>query len=92
VSYQDKTNLVQFWVQNKMEFLDEGKAVFRLRSRLCSSLYSVNEKIREFFLEYDRYILKGCTTWGPELLEVLIYDYIEYGNYCPNGRVKIGGY
>jgi hypothetical protein len=43
-------------------------------------------------LEYDRYILKGCTTWGPELLEVLIYDYIEYGNYCPNGRVKIGGY
>jgi hypothetical protein len=57
-------------VQQKMEFLDEGKVVFRLRSRLCSSLYSVNDKIRDFFVEYDCYMLKGSTTWGPELLEV----------------------
>jgi hypothetical protein len=58
-------------VQQKMEFLDEGKVVFRLRSRLCSSLYSVNDKIRDFFVEYDCYMLKGSTTWGPELLEAI---------------------
>ncbi|KAH9556934.1 hypothetical protein CY35_07G058600 [Sphagnum magellanicum] len=58
-------------VKQRMEFLDEGKVVFRLRSRLCSSLYSVNDKIRDFFLEYDCYMLKGSTTWGPELLEAI---------------------
>jgi len=53
-----------------MELLDEGKAVFRLRSRLCSSLYPVNEKIREFFAEYDRYVLDAIQPLGSELLEV----------------------
>ena len=53
-----------------MELLDEGKAVFRLRSRLCSSLYPVNEKIREFFSEFDRYILHTSQPLGSELLEV----------------------
>lgn len=53
-----------------MELLDEGKAVFRLRSRLCSSLYAVNDKIRDFFAEYDRYVLHTNQPLGSELLEV----------------------
>nr|XP_024395928.1 guanine nucleotide exchange factor SPIKE 1-like isoform X2 [Physcomitrium patens] len=58
-------------VKEKMELLDEGKAVFRLRSRLCSSLYPVNAKIREFFAEYDRYILHTSHPLGNELLEAI---------------------
>ncbi|KAG0596199.1 hypothetical protein M758_UG232000 [Ceratodon purpureus] len=46
-------------VKEQMELLDEGKAIFRLRSRLCSSLNPVNEKIREFFSEYSIYMF--CT-------------------------------
>lgn len=53
-----------------MELLDEGKAVFRLRTRMCSSLYPVNEKIREFFAEYDKYVLRTGPAMGSDLLEV----------------------
>ncbi|KAG0603065.1 hypothetical protein M758_10G063500 [Ceratodon purpureus] len=58
-------------VKEQMELLDEGKAVFRLRSRLCSSLYPVNEKIREFFAEYDRYVLHNSQPMGSDLLETI---------------------
>ncbi|KAG0565982.1 hypothetical protein KC19_7G029000 [Ceratodon purpureus] len=58
-------------VKEQMELLDEGKAIFRLRSRLCSSLYPVNEKIREFFSEYDRYVLHIGQPLGSNLLEAI---------------------
>ncbi|XP_024384292.1 guanine nucleotide exchange factor SPIKE 1 isoform X3 [Physcomitrium patens] len=58
-------------VKEQMELLDEGKAVFRLRSRLCSSLYAVNDKIRDFFAEYDRYVLHTNQPLGSELLEAI---------------------
>jgi len=50
--------------------LEDGKNVFRLRLRLCSSLYPINERIRDFFLEYDRHTLRTSPPWGSELLEV----------------------
>jgi len=50
--------------------LEDGKSVFRLRLRLCSSLYPINERIRDFFLEYDRHTLRTSPPWGSELLEV----------------------
>lgn len=61
--------LVYEW-QERLEYLDDGRTVFKLRSRLCSSLYSVNERIREFFAEYDRHILRTSPPWGTELMEV----------------------
>ena len=50
--------------------MEDGKNVFRLRLRLCSSLYPINERIRDFFLEYDRHTLRTSPPWGSELLEV----------------------
>lgn len=75
-----------------MELLDEGKAVFRLRSRLCSSLYPVNAKIREFFAEYDRYILHTSHPLGNELLEVCFIGHWKF-KFKPSGSFTsmIGG-
>lgn len=53
-----------------MECLEDGKNVFRLRMKLCSSLFPVNDRIRDFFLEYDRHTLRTSPPWGSELLEV----------------------
>lgn len=55
-----------------MDYLEDGKTVFRLRLRLCSSLFPVNERIRDFFVEYDRHTLHTSPPWGSELLEVTI--------------------
>jgi hypothetical protein len=68
-------SMLNLLFQEHMELLDEGKAIFRLRSRLCSSLYPVNEKIREFFAEYDRYALHTSQPLGSELLEVCFSGY-----------------
>ncbi|GAA0149942.1 guanyl-nucleotide exchange factor [Lithospermum erythrorhizon] len=57
--------------KEKLDFLEDGKNVFRLRLRLCSSLYPVSERIRDFFLEYDRHILRTSPPWGSELLEAI---------------------
>ncbi|XP_073392859.1 guanine nucleotide exchange factor SPIKE 1 isoform X2 [Physcomitrium patens] len=57
-------------VKDRLEYLDDGKTVFKLRSRLCSSLYPVNERIRDFFSEYDRHILR-TSPWGNELMEAV---------------------
>ncbi|KAL0379335.1 UNVERIFIED_CONTAM: Guanine nucleotide exchange factor SPIKE 1 [Sesamum radiatum] len=54
-----------------MDYLEDGKNVFRLRLRLCSSLYPISERIRDFFLEYDRHILRTSPPWGSELLEAI---------------------
>lgn len=62
--------------QERLDFLEDGKNVFRLRLRLCSSLIPVNERIRDFFLEYDRHNLRTSPPWGSELLEVLIVLFI----------------
>lgn len=58
-------------MQDRLEYLDDGRTVFKLRSRLCSSLYPVNERIRDFFSEYDRRILR-TSPWGNELMEVCL--------------------
>jgi hypothetical protein len=56
-------------MQDRLEYLDDGRRVLKLRSRLCSSLYPVNERIRDFFSEYDRHVLR-TSPWGNELMEV----------------------
>ncbi|KAL4203111.1 hypothetical protein AMTRI_Chr01g102360 [Amborella trichopoda] len=58
-------------VKERLDYLEDAKHVFRLRLRLCSSLYPVNERIRDFFLEYDRHILRTSPPWGSELLEAI---------------------
>ncbi|KAM0925575.1 hypothetical protein ACQ4PT_004107 [Festuca glaucescens] len=55
--------------KERMDYLEEGKTVFRLRLRLCSSLFPVNERIWDFFVEYDRHTLHTSPPWGSELLE-----------------------
>ncbi|CAO2824221.1 unnamed protein product [Amaranthus hypochondriacus] len=57
--------------KERLDYLEDGKNVFRLRLRLCSSLYPTNERIRDFFLEYDRHILRTSPPWGSELLEAI---------------------
>ena len=61
---------VKILIQERMDYLEDGKTVFRLRLRLCSSLCPVNERIRDFFVEYDRHTLHTSPPWGSELLEV----------------------
>ncbi|XP_015967220.1 guanine nucleotide exchange factor SPIKE 1 [Arachis duranensis] len=57
--------------RERLDYLEDGKHVFRLRLRLCSSLYPINERIRDFFLEYDRHTLRTSPPWGSELLEAI---------------------
>ncbi|XP_047949245.1 guanine nucleotide exchange factor SPIKE 1 [Salvia hispanica] len=57
--------------RERADYLEDGKNVFRLRLRLCSSLYPISERIRDFFLEYDRHILRTSPPWGSELLEAI---------------------
>ncbi|XP_015631338.1 guanine nucleotide exchange factor SPIKE 1 [Oryza sativa Japonica Group] len=57
--------------KERMDYLEDGKTVFRLRLRLCSSLFPVNERIRDFFVEYDRHTLHTSPPWGSELLEAI---------------------
>lgn len=70
VKYRLEPLCLVYKLQERLEYLDDGRTVFKLRSRLCSSLYSVNERIREFFAEYDRHILRTSPPWGTELMEV----------------------
>lgn len=58
-------------VKERLEYLEDGRLVFKLRLRLSSSLYPMNERIRDFFLEYDRHILRTSPPWGSELLEAI---------------------
>lgn len=58
-------------IKERLDYLEDGKNVFRLRLRLCSSLFPVNERVRDFFLEYDRHILRTSPPWGSELLEAI---------------------
>lgn len=58
-------------VKERLEYLEDGRLVFKLRLRLCSSLYPMHERIRDFFLEYDRHILRTSPPWGSELLEAI---------------------
>ncbi|XP_043693842.1 guanine nucleotide exchange factor SPIKE 1 [Telopea speciosissima] len=57
--------------KERLDYLEDGKAVFGLRLRLCSALYPINERIRDFFLEYDRHTLRTSPPWGTELLEAI---------------------
>ncbi|GAB4842882.1 MAP kinase Spk1 [Ancistrocladus abbreviatus] len=57
--------------KERLDYLEDGKNVFKLRLRLCSSLYPANERIRDFFLEYDRHSLRTSPPWGSELLEAI---------------------
>ncbi|KAK6925564.1 DOCKER, Lobe C [Dillenia turbinata] len=75
VSLPIMRELVPHYLQDnnkeRLEYLEDGKNIFRLRLRLCSSLYPVNERIRDFFLEYDRHTLRTSPPWGSELLEAI---------------------
>ncbi|KAI4319269.1 hypothetical protein MLD38_032891 [Melastoma candidum] len=62
---------LQDTAKERLDYLEDGKNVFRLRLRLCSSLYPINERIRDFFLEYDRHTLRTSPPWGSELLEAI---------------------
>lgn len=57
--------------KERLDYLEDGQNVFRLRLRLCSSLYPISERIRDFFLEYDRHTLRTSPPWGSELLEAI---------------------
>ncbi|KAM5586830.1 guanine nucleotide exchange factor SPIKE 1 [Rosa sericea] len=57
--------------RERLDYLEDGKNIFKLRLRLCSSLYPINERIRDFFLEYDRHTLRTSAPWGSELLEAI---------------------
>lgn len=57
--------------KERLDFLEDGQNIFRLRLRLCSSLYPISERIRDFFLEYDRHTLRTSPPWGSELLEAI---------------------
>uniref|UniRef100_A0A1D1YUR9 Dedicator of cytokinesis protein 11 n=1 Tax=Anthurium amnicola TaxID=1678845 RepID=A0A1D1YUR9_9ARAE len=57
--------------KERLDYFEDGKNVFRLRLKLCSSLYPINERIRDFFLEYDRHMLRTSPPWGSELLEAI---------------------
>ncbi|XP_078437571.1 guanyl-nucleotide exchange factor [Wolffia australiana] len=56
---------------SKERYLEDGKTLFKLRLRLCSSLYPINERIKDFFVEYDRHMLRTSPPWGSELLEAI---------------------
>lgn len=58
-------------VKERLDYLEDGKTVFRLRLRICSTLFPLNERIRDFFLEYDRHVLRTSPPWGSELLEAI---------------------
>ncbi|KAK4765865.1 hypothetical protein SAY87_007507 [Trapa incisa] len=68
-------DLVPHYLQDagkeRIDYLEDGKNIFRLRLRLCSSLYPTNERVRDFFLEYDRHTLRTSPPWGSELLEAI---------------------
>ncbi|XP_019059153.1 PREDICTED: guanine nucleotide exchange factor SPIKE 1 isoform X2 [Tarenaya hassleriana] len=57
--------------KERLDFLEDGKNIFKLRLRLCSSLYPTNERVRDFFLEYDRHTLRTSPPWGSELLQAI---------------------
>ncbi|GKV44511.1 hypothetical protein SLEP1_g51687 [Rubroshorea leprosula] len=57
--------------KERLDYLEDGKTIFKLRLRLCSSFYPINERIRDFFLEYDRHTLRTSPPWGSELLEAI---------------------
>ncbi|XP_019413445.1 PREDICTED: guanine nucleotide exchange factor SPIKE 1-like isoform X1 [Lupinus angustifolius] len=57
--------------RERLDYFDDGKSVFKMRLRLCSSLYPINERIRDFYLEYDRHTLRTSPPWGSELLEAI---------------------
>lgn len=57
--------------KERLDYLEDGKSIFRLRLRFCSSLFAINERIRDFFVEYDRHTLRTSPPWGSELLEAI---------------------
>ncbi|CAI7865455.1 unnamed protein product, partial [Closterium sp. NIES-54] len=43
----------------KLTYWEEGKPVFRLRTRLFSSLLPLSDRLRDFFRQYDRHVLEA---------------------------------
>lgn len=58
-------------IKERLDYAEDGRMVFKLRLRICSSLYPANERIRDFFMEYDRHVLQTSPPWGSELLEAI---------------------
>lgn len=67
-------------LQERLDYAEDGRLVFKLRLRICSTLYPANDGIRDFFVEYDRHVLQTSPPWGSELLEVYIISlkFMEY--------------
>ncbi|KAH0902696.1 hypothetical protein HID58_042199 [Brassica napus] len=62
---------LQETTKERLDYLEDGKSIFKLRLRLCSSLYPTNERVRDFCLEYDRHTLRTSPPWGSELLQAI---------------------
>eukprot|EP00250_Pteridium_aquilinum_P019527 c24469_g1_i1 orf=329-5872(-) len=58
-------------IKERLDYCEDGRTVFKLRLQICSSLYPANERIRDFFMEYDRHVLQTSPPWGSELLEAI---------------------
>ncbi|KAK1318522.1 hypothetical protein QJS10_CPB04g00652 [Acorus calamus] len=65
------SHYLQDGVKERLDYIEDGKNIFRIRLRICSSLYPLNERIKDFFLEYDRHTLRTSPPWGSELLEAI---------------------
>ena len=50
-----------------MAYLEESKPVFRVRTRLFSTLLPVSDRLREFFRQYDEHISEGKPPTQPLL-------------------------
>ncbi|MCO5610234.1 hypothetical protein L7F22_064470 [Adiantum nelumboides] len=58
-------------IKERLDYCEDGRMVFKVRLQICSSLYPANERIRDFFMEYDRHVLQTSPPWGSELLEAI---------------------
>ncbi|GAQ82020.1 guanine nucleotide exchange factor [Klebsormidium nitens] len=47
------------YVKGDMEYLDDGRPIFRLRLRLCSTIHPTNERLQAFHVAYDRHMLSA---------------------------------
>jgi hypothetical protein len=64
---------VQDFVKSDMSYLDDGRPLFRLRLRLCSTIHPTNERLQAFHAEYDKHMLGGGGLPSSALLSVSPY-------------------
>lgn len=62
----------QDFVKGDMEYLDDGRPIFRLRLRLCSTIHPTNERLQAFHVAYDRHMLGAGGPPSSALLTVSV--------------------